>query len=410
MARKLTDRTVKSLPLPKKGNRVTYDSEVAGFGIRVTRGGSRAFILNYYTRIGRERRYTIGQFPDWSTVAARQEAKALKRRIDRGEDPLAELEAGREAKTVGDLCHRFLTEHSARKNRSSTQKDYSGVINRWILPKLKHRKVSEITFSDIDDLHAIITNKGGPYVANRMVAVLSKMFNLAIRWKWRTDNPAKGIERNDEAKRERYLSATEIDALSKALNKHPDKQAANIIRVLLLTGSRRGEVLNARWEQFDLDTGAWTKPGHTTKQKTIHRVPLSAPAWELLTQILAAEKAQAKKEQRELSPWVFPGRFDGAPRENIRRAWREISKAAGFTAHTRIHDLASHLRKPVGEQRQVTVDHRQIAGPYAGRDNTALQSLARRSVAGGHRSCWRHRRQWRQWEEESGRYRPGAAR
>jgi integrase len=339
MGCKLTDRIVKSLPLPKQGNRISYDSEVAGFGARVTSGGSRAFILNYYTRIGRERRVTIGQFPDWSTVAARQEAKALKQRIDRGEDPLAELEAGREAKSVADLCHRFLTEHSARKNRASTQKDYASVVNRWILPKLKHRKAAEVTFSDIDDLHAIVTKEGGPYVANRMVAVLSKAFNLAIRWKWRTDNPARGIERNDEVKRERYLSTAEIDALSKALNKHSDQQAANIIRLLLLTGARKGEVLNARWDQFDLDSGIWTKPGATTKQKTTHRVPLSAPAWELLTELLAAEKAAAKKAQRELSVWVFPGRFDGAPRENVRRPWREICQTAGFTAHTRVHDL-----------------------------------------------------------------------
>jgi integrase len=78
-------------------------------------------------------------------------------------------------------------------------------------------------------------------------------------------------------KRERYLSATEIDSLSKALNNHPDKQAANVIRLLLLTGARKAEVLNARWEQFDLAGGVWTKPGATTKQKTTHRVPLSAP-------------------------------------------------------------------------------------------------------------------------------------
>ncbi len=118
MAHKLTDKIVKALPVPRNGNRITYDSDVKGLGIRITQAGSRAFVLNYRTRVGRERRYTIGQFPDWNTAAARDEAKALKKRIDRGEDPMADIEAGRDAKTVADLCKRFLVEHSERKNRA----------------------------------------------------------------------------------------------------------------------------------------------------------------------------------------------------------------------------------------------------------------------------------------------------
>jgi hypothetical protein len=120
MSRKLTDRIVKALEPPDTSNRITYDGGedkdcVKGFGVRVTAAGSRSFVLNYRTRIGRERRYTIGQFPDWSVGAARDEAKALKKRIDRGEDPMADIEAGRDAKTIADMCKRFLAEHSKRK-------------------------------------------------------------------------------------------------------------------------------------------------------------------------------------------------------------------------------------------------------------------------------------------------------
>jgi integrase len=348
MARKLTDRIVKGLPLPKgrKGtstNRITYDGDesgcVKGFGARITSAGSRAFILTYYTRVGRQRRFTIGQFPDWSTVAAREEAKALKKRIDRGEDPLAEIEAGRDAKTVADLCEQFLAKHSERHNRASTNEYYKIIVNRWILPKLKHRKVSEITFSDIDGIHDNVTKNGGPYIANRTLAVLSKAFSLAVRWQWRTDNPVKGVERNQEVKRQRYLTPEEILTLSNVLNKHPDRQVANIVRLLLLTGARRGEVLNARWDQFDLVAGLWIKPGANTKQKTEHRVPISEPARELLLEILADEKAKAQKQGRDLSPWVFPSRINGGPRGGIKRRWAEICKAAGFKAPTRIHDL-----------------------------------------------------------------------
>jgi integrase len=342
MADKLTDKIVKGLRAPKSGNRITYDGDekgcVKGFGIRVTTAGSSSFILNYRTRVGRERRYTIGAFPDWSTQAARQEAMALKQRIDRGEDPMADIEAGRDAKTVADLCKRFLAEHSMRKNRASTHEGYERIINQYILPKLKHRKVSEITFSDVDGLHSVVTREGGPYVANRMLAVLSKAFNLAIRWQWRTDNPVKGVERNQEVKRNRYLSGDEITALLAALNAHEDTQATNIIRLLLLTGARRGEVLTATWDQFDLVAGVWIKPGATTKQKTEHRVPLSAPARAVLSGILADESAKAAATGRELAQWVFPGRVNGGPREGIKRPWSEICKAAGLKT-VRVHDL-----------------------------------------------------------------------
>lgn len=344
MGKKLTDTIVKALPVPKTGNRITYDDgekAVKGFGIRITSGGSRSFVLNYRTRTGRERRFTIGQFPDWKTGAARDEAANLKQRIRlQGDDPLAALEADRGAKTVADLVERFLREHSERKNRASTTALYRGMLDRWVLPKMKHLKVAEVTFSDVDGLHAGVTKEGGPYAANRMLAALSKMFNLAIKWQLRTDNPVRGVERNQEVKRHRYMSFDEIAALIKALDEHPDRQAANIIRLLLLTGARRGEVLKARWDQFDLGAGVWIKPGATTKQKTQHRVPLSAPARQLLTEI-AAEADKAAKQGTERSAWVFPGRTSGQPREGVKRPWAEISKAAGLTGDkaVRVHDI-----------------------------------------------------------------------
>lgn len=319
MSQKLTDAIVKALPTPAKGNKITYDSAVKGFGVRVTAAGARAFILNYRTRTGRERRVTIGSWPDWKTGAARDEAGNLKRQIDVGQDPMAEADADRNAKTMADLCTRFEEEHLAKK-RPATARDYSALIRREILPALKHKPVAEVDFTDIDGLHRKITRRA-PYLANRTVAVLSKMFSLAIRWKWRADNPAKGIERNDEAKRHRYLSASELAALTTALAALEDQQAANIIRLLLLTGARRGEVQAATWDQFDLGAGVWTKPGSTTKQKTMHRVPISAPARQLL--VALHEKRDAS------SPYVFPGRIEGN-RQEIKKAWYDVCVAAGI--------------------------------------------------------------------------------
>ena len=191
-SQKLTDSIVKTLPIPARGNRIAYDSDVKGFGVRVTAAGARAFVLNYRTRAGRERRFTIGAFPDWRSAAARHEAAELKKRIDRGEDPLGEIQDARDAKTISDLCERFRAEHFPKK-RPSTQLEYGGIIEKYILPELQHRKVAEVNFANVDNMHRLIS-KHAPYRANRTVAVLARMFALSIKWGWRTDNPAKGID------------------------------------------------------------------------------------------------------------------------------------------------------------------------------------------------------------------------
>jgi integrase len=340
MAQHLTDAVIKRLKPPAKGNHITYD-EVAGFGIRITAAGHRAFILNYRTRSGRERRFTIGGWPDWNATDARAQARRLKRLIDEGGDPLADLEAEREAPTVADLCDRFEKEHLPRM-RPSSAADYKRMIANHIRPALKHLKVADVAYADIDKLHHKITARGHLHRANRTIAVLSKMFSLAMRWAMRPDNPCKHIERNQETKRKRYLSAAELARLTTALVEHPDQQAANIVRLLLLTGARRGEVLAAKWADIDLGTGTWTKPGSTTKQKTDHVVPLSAPARQLLAEIRDAQTS--KHPKRPLGEYVFPG--TGGHVVEIKKAWRTICKAAaidGLRVHDLRHSFASQL-------------------------------------------------------------------
>jgi integrase len=333
MAKHLTDAVVKRLKPPRAGNRVTYDDLVPGFGARVTAAGSRAFVLNYTTTGGRERRYTIGQFPDWSVSMARARARELRRLVDDGGDPLAEVEAEREAPTVGDLIERFEREHLTRR-RESTAADYRRMLNNHIRPALGHLKVADVGFADINRLHHRITKAGHSYRANRVIAVVSKMFSLSMRWAMRSDNPVKGLERNYEAKRKRYLKGDELERLTAALAKHADKQAADIIRLLLLTGARRGEVLSMRWADVDLAAGIWTKPASTTKQAAEHIVPLSAPARQLLSEI---RERQAGKRQA-LGTFVFPGSGDSGHVVELKRAWRQLTKAAGISG-VRIHDL-----------------------------------------------------------------------
>jgi integrase len=325
MAEKLTDKLVRSLERPPTGNRITYDTEVRGFGIRITAAGALAFILNYRRKLDHlERRLTLGSFPDWSVAAAREEAKRLKRDIDLGADPVGADRDQRAAPTVSDLCDRFEEEYLPRK-RSSTIRDYGSILRGQIRPVLGKRKLVALAFEDIDALHRSVTKNSGPYRANRTLSVMSKMCSLAVQWKWRTDNPCRHVPRNDEAKRKRYLSAAELDRLLKALAEHDDRDAADVFRFALLTGARRGEILAARWDDFNPETGVWTKPGHTTKQRTEHVVPLSAPARQLL----------ASREQT--SEYVFPGRLKGH-RVEVKANWKRVCAAAKITG-LRIHDL-----------------------------------------------------------------------
>ena len=110
---KLTDKIIKGLARPATGNRITYDDTVRGFGIRITAAGAKSFILTYWNA-GRQRRYTVGAYPDWPLATARAEARRLKLELRaNGSDPLARLEAGRSAPTVADLCTRYLEEHAS---------------------------------------------------------------------------------------------------------------------------------------------------------------------------------------------------------------------------------------------------------------------------------------------------------
>ena len=355
---KLTDTAVKDLPAPTSGNKITYDGEVKGFGVRVTKAGARAFILNYRSG-GRERRITIGSYPDWKTGPAREHAKNLKKRIDVGEDPMGDRHEERAAPTMDDLADRFEAEHLS-KRRGATQTDYKSILRLYIRPELGKLKVADVRHADIERLHNRI-GKTAPYRANRTVAVLSKMFSLAVKWEYRTDNPAKGIERQPEEKRERFLSPAEIERLAAVLLAHREKTTCNAIRLLLLTGARRGETLGARWDEFDLEAGVWVKPSAHTKTKKEHRVPLSAPALLLLTEMKAdAEKRlaeenkhrSAKTKEKKLE-FVFPG-LDGKPLQEPKRAWLSICKAAGLAVEVEaLNSRGKPVKNTKGESTMV---------------------------------------------------------
>lgn len=329
---RLTDNIVKGLSQPQKGNQITYDERLRGFGVRVTAKGKRSFILNYRIN-GRERRMTIGPYPEWNLLAARKRAEELRRDIGIGLDPLQQRTDKMNEPTVNDLFERYLRDHLPKKSQSSMYSD----VQMWrkdILPEIGRRKLSDVTFNEIDALHRKVTRRA-PIQANRIVSLLRKAFNLAMRWGWMTANPAVGIEANPENSRTRYLSEAEIGRLLKALKKNPNRTSCDAILFMLLTGCRRGEAFQAQWDQFDEALKIWTKPAATTKQRKFHRVPVSSAVTELLK----------KRQQRSTSPFVFAS-HTGAALTDVKKTWARICETAeleDFRLHDLRHTFASLL-------------------------------------------------------------------
>jgi integrase len=200
------------------------------------------------------------------------------------------------------------------------------MIKGIILPRIGKLRLKAVGKGDIELLHHSL--KATPYRANRVLALLSGMFNYALAHKWLGENPAKGIEKFPEEKRESCLTFDQIQKFRKALDSYSDQNSANALRLLLFTGSREGEVLKADWEQFDFVRGVWTKPSHNTKQKKVEHVPLSVDILELL-----------KSMKPQVSGPLFPGTkrkgkggkpTGGDKRVSLKRPWLQALKMAGL--------------------------------------------------------------------------------
>jgi integrase len=317
--------------------------------VRITAAGVVSFVLSYRI-FGRQRNYTIGRWPEWTATAARDEALALKKKIRDGSDPLEEKHQDHSEPTLAILTAEYMASDGESKKRPSSVRNDRQMLKSIILPRLGKMRLKAIAKRDIEKLHSAL--KETPYQGNRVLGLLSAMFNYAIERGMMVSNPAHRIEKFPEEKRERFLTIEEMQKLREAIEGYPDVSAHNALLLLMLTGSREGEVLKAEWEQFDLARGTWTKPARSTKQKKIEHIPLSPAARALL---------ESMQTPGATGP-LFPGRSGGA-RVSLTRPWRQVCRAAGlvdtvtikgkrgplvrYRSTLRVHDLrhnfASHL-------------------------------------------------------------------
>src|SRR3954453_7763041 len=219
---KLTKGIVERIA-PGSEDVVVWDENLPGFGVRVKPTGVRSYIVQYRCRAtGASRRMTIGQHgPLLRFDRAKKQARAVLTDAMRGKDPAEERRSVRKAPTMAELASDYLARHAVPKKRPKSVRDDRAMLQRYVLPGLRSKKVEAVTRRDVEAIH--VTLKDKPYQANRVLALLSKMFSLAVEWGWRPDNPAKGIGRYHEERRDRWLGDDELRRLCAVLDRHPNQ-------------------------------------------------------------------------------------------------------------------------------------------------------------------------------------------
>lgn len=329
---KLTKRQIDAETYQGENNarHVLWDTEVPGFGCRIYPGGRKAFILSYRSGT-RKRLLTIGTYGVLTLDQARTLARAELAKVEtEGADPVQARQQEAQGETVKDLCDAYMERHgNAKKSASEDLRR----IKAHVLPAWGGLKARAITRPDVATLHSKI-GKATPYEANRTLALLSKMFELARRWGFVPEghpNPARDIDRFKEQKRDRWVTPEELPRLAQAINEEPNDSARFALWLYLLTGARKTELLTAQWDWIDWTRAELRLPD--TKAGRVHYLPLSAPALALLREIPRAEG----------NPFILPGKLPGAHLVNISKPWGRVRAAAGVE-DVRLHDL----RRTVG--------------------------------------------------------------
>jgi len=330
MPRRTSQRLTKTLIENANNGSVIWDAAVPGFGLRVTPAGTRTFVFQFRTSRAEQGRITIGRYPAMTVEQARKIACVHRVCVDQGGNPSRDRKESREAVTLSELARHYCDVYGPQRGlKPQTIADARRLLERYALPRFGRRKVIDITVGDIRSIHNDTREKVSHFQANKVRAVLSRMFTLAIQNEWRNDNPCKGVEKFHENARNNYLSPDQVTALLDACDRYHDQHAADGIRLLLYTGARLREVTSATWSQFDLDRALWVKPSSHTKTKINHRVQLAATTVDLLRRMRA---------QRPDTPFLFPGRDGTKPRVDLKWPWQRILEDADIGHHRR-HDL-----------------------------------------------------------------------
>lgn len=345
MTTKITKSTVDAI-MPAGKDQFVWDSDLKGFGLKVTPACRKVYIVQYRLPGQTTRRFTIGVHGSpWTPAEARKEATRLLGQVASGLDPAEEKKLARQDITIGRLCDIYLAEGTGTKRQSTLDMDRSRV-EAHVRPLLGSKRVKQLTKSDVRRFLTDIAEgktandrktrkqgrsiiKGGKGVANRTLGMLGAIMEFATERGYRPDNPTRGVKKYREGRPARFLSNEEMvrlgDTLRSAEATGANPYAIAAIRLLLLTGCRKNEILSLRWDAVDFGSGMLRLADSKTGAKIVH---LGAPALSIL----------ANLPRQNDNPFVIVGVREETHLVNIQKTWAKVRKAAGID-DVRIHDL-----------------------------------------------------------------------
>jgi integrase len=345
----LTVRGIEALK-PRTTRYEVFDALTPSLAIRVTPSGHKSWAL-YYRHHGRQRRLTLGRYPDLTLADARSQAIHERGRILKGADPATEKQAGH-----AENDHTVQALYELYRNRKEkvlrSWPEVRRIMEKEVLPAWRHRRVADVRRRDVREL---VEEKAqtAPIQGNRVLERISALFTFAVDQDWIEANPAWRIKKpGQERTRDRVLTRDELRELWPALHEleatHADgtpkprlSQALNdVFLVMLLTAQRCGEVCQMQWREVDLDTGWWLIPGDVSKNHDPHRVPLTSMVVEILDRRARSKDADDR--------YVFSNHRHTCVADRAKKAVAILCKG-GVSFHFRAHDLRRTAASYMGE-------------------------------------------------------------
>lgn len=323
----LDANVVKSAVCPtSKGRLDLYDTAISGFILEVRPSGNKTYYLRYRDPHGKQRQYKIGDAQSLNFEQAKQAAQTLRAKVVLGENPSADKAELKKMPTLAEFAYeRYLPYVKGYKR--SWQKDES-ILKLHIIPRFGRLHLDEITTRDVSLFHLSLPSKGyAPGTANCILVLLRYMFNLARKWDFDLKNPATGISKLEENNiQQRYLNPEETQRLYGCLQESGNTQLKYIVPLLLLTGCRKRELLDAQWAHVDIERRTWRIP--LSKSGKARHVPLSSGVLAILAQLPRFEGC----------PYLVPNPETRRPYISIFAPWNRVRKQAGLP-EVRMHDL-----------------------------------------------------------------------
>ena len=324
----ISKRTVEALPVGER-EAVFWDHELSGFGVRIYPSGTKVYLVQ--TRAGgKSRRITIGRHGVVSAERARRKAAQFIASIKAGEEPARAASPPDAGPTIAEVAERYMREHVAVRCKPATARACRYTLDKHLLPVFGARPLGSIGREEVAALQYRLHKT--PTMANRVIDMLSRLFNTADAWGLGPEggNPCRFVQKYKERSRERFLSEEEFRRLGRVLGEveaegKVSASAVAAIRLLMLTGCRRGEIVSLRWEDVDLEAGELRLRDTKTGPR---QVALSPAAVGVLSAI----------PRNVDNPWVIAGRKPGTRLGNPNSTWLVVRGRADLE-DVRLHDL-----------------------------------------------------------------------